>query len=332
MTFIRGHASMHAPAGPRLLAAIGMALLVVSCASVGGIDPHRAGDPRLEATAALAEEVKAFEQSLGIQPTKSLRYSSGGQAPLSMLWLWLQRQGTLALREAVDVRMAVGFHAHKERVPLERVYRVEGYSVYYRQGNEFADDRSAATAAFAEEGMVRKVKVILHEDFHGDQNFSLPWEIEESIVTPLASLAAVEFFRRKSDPQQLQSALAALAAERKVSEELNELANEADRLFKSETPDAARNKILEMIAAYPAYRRQFQRQIAGQNSATVLEAKLSHDLAYFRHFDAIAALAESAPALKTLIHDLQQLARDATWDTVEKHLQQLRAKYNTLPG
>jgi hypothetical protein len=27
--------------------------------------------------------------------------------------------------------------------------------------------------------------VILHEDLHGDNNFALPWEIEEGVVTPL---------------------------------------------------------------------------------------------------------------------------------------------------
>lgn len=40
---------------------------------------------------------------------------------------------------------------------------------------------------------MRRVKVILHEDLHGDKNFALSWEVEESIVTPLGSLAAVEF-------------------------------------------------------------------------------------------------------------------------------------------
>jgi hypothetical protein len=315
----------------RLVAAIALGLVAVSCASVTGRDTGGAAGSRLEATAALVQEVKAFGRSLGIEPTQSLRHASGARAPLSMLWLWLQRIGTLALREPVDVRMAVGFHAHKEQVPLERIYRVEGYSVYYRQGNEFADDRSAATAGFAEEGIVRQVKVVLHEDLHGEQNFSLPWEIEESIVTPLASLAAVEFFRHKGDERNLQTSLAALGEERELSRELNELANEAERLFKAEAAETANTKILERLAAYPAYRRQFNRQIAGQNSATALEAKLSHDLAYFRYFDAIAALAERVTDLQTLIGELQKVGRDATLEGLEKHLHHLRAKYTPLP-
>jgi hypothetical protein len=322
--------ALHPPA-LRLVAASVFGLLVVSCASLRRVDPNGGGGPSLEATAALVQEVKAFGRSLGIEPTQSLRYSSAEQAPLSMLWLWLQRLGTLALREPVDVRMAIGFNAHKESVPLERIYRVEGYSVYYRQGNEFADDRSAATAGFAEEGMVRKVKVVLHEDLHGEENFSLPWEIEEAIVTPLASLAAVEFFRRKGDQQNHQRSLLALGEERTLSRQLNDLANEADRLFKAGTMNSARTKILERLAAYPVYWREFQRQTAGQNSDTALEAKLSHDLAYFRDFEAIAALAEQAPDLKTLIADLREVAADPTLQGVERHLQRLRAKYTPLP-
>jgi hypothetical protein len=315
----------------RLMAAIALGLVGISCAAVTGRYTDRAAGSRLEATATLVQEVKAFGRSLGIEPTQSLRYSSGAQAPLSMLWLWLQRLGTLGLREPVDVRMAIGFHAHKEQVPLERIYRVEGYSVYYRQGNEFADDRAAATAGFAEEGVVRQVKVVLHEDLHGEQNFSLPWEIEESIVTPLASLAAVEFFRHKGDERNLQTSLAALAEERELSRELNEFANEAERLFKAEAADSAKAKILERLAAYPVYRRQFNRQIAGQNSATALEAKLSHDLAYFRYLDAIAALAERVPDLQTLIGELQKVERDATWEELETHLHDLSAKYPPFP-
>jgi hypothetical protein len=100
-----------------------------------------------------------------------------------MLWLWMQREGTLALRGPVDIHMAIGLNVEKEAPKLEQVYRVEGYSVYHRQGSEFADPRSVATAGFAEEALVRRAKVILHEDLHGDVNFALSWEIEEAIVT-----------------------------------------------------------------------------------------------------------------------------------------------------
>ncbi len=90
---------------------------------------------------------------------------------LSMLWLWMQREGTLALNGPMDIRTAIGYSAETQRVRVEQIYRVDGYSVYYRQGNEFADSRSVATIGFAEEPVVRRVKVVLHEDLHGDAQF-----------------------------------------------------------------------------------------------------------------------------------------------------------------
>jgi hypothetical protein len=282
---------------------------------------------RLRETASLIEEVKEFGKTLGIEPTAALSQTAQNAPALSMLWVWMQRVGTLAVRAPVDILMAVGFSTPKEQLKLEQVYRVDGYSVYYRQGNEFADSRSVATIGFADEGIVRRVKVIVHEDLHGDENFDLPWDIEESIVTPLGSLAAVAFFKYKNDPENFKRALASIDEERRYSRELNELIREAERWFKNEPADSAKKKILDLIPFYPAYARQFKRQIAGQNPSTALEAKLSHDLAYYRHFDTIAGLAKKAPDLRTLIEDLKNLPRDATLQTLENYLQELSSRY-----
>ena len=272
-----------------------------------------AGDtPSLRQTADLIEEVKAFGKTVGIEPTEALRRTSRGGASLSMLWLWMQREGTLAFSAPVDIRLAIGLNVEKEASKIEQVYRVDGYSVYYRQGSEFADPRSVATAGFAEEALVRRAKVILHEDLHGDVNFSLPWEIEEAIVTPLGSLAVIEYLRHKGDEKNLQNALVSLAEERQLSRELLALVEEAQRIFATEKVDDAKRQILNKLPNYPTYQRQFERQTRDQHSATVLEAKLSHDLAYFRYFDAIAALAEQAPDLRMLIEDLKKLPQDAS--------------------
>jgi hypothetical protein len=244
-----------------------------------------------------------------------------------MLWFWLQKAGTLAVSVSIDIRMAVGFDAAKEQLPLEQVYRVDGYSVYYRQGNEYADSRSAATPSFAAQGIVRRVNVILHEDLHGDANFALPWDIEESVVTPLGSLAALEYFKRKDDVENLQRAQAAVIEGRQISRELRELVREAEKIFRDISIDEAKQKILDRLSGYPAYQSMFQRQIAGQHPPTVLEAKLSHDLAYFRYFDAIVALAEKPVALKALIAELKKLSQDSTPDIADKFLQSLGAKY-----
>jgi cell fate (sporulation/competence/biofilm development) regulator YlbF (YheA/YmcA/DUF963 family) len=280
----------------------------------------------LEENARLVAEVKAFGKTLGIEPTEALSRTAEERPPLSMLWLWMQRVGTLALEAPIDIRMAIGFAIIKEQLKLEQVYSVDGYSVYYRQGNEFADSRSVATAGFASEEIAQRVKVILHEDLHDDQNFNLPWEVEEAIVTPLGSLAAMEFFRRSGDQESFQRARTTVEEERRQAQELNALVEEAQRLFKTFAVEKAQAEILSLIPSYPAYQRQFERQIEGQHPPSVLEAKLSHDLAYYRYFDQIIALADKATDLKTLIDDLKKLPSDPRG--VQAYLQQLKNRYS----
>jgi hypothetical protein len=307
----------------KLIAGCFLALSLSSC-TLARLD-HAA---RLEENARLVDEVKAFGRTLGIEPTEALSRTSQERPALSMLWLWMQRDGTLALHAPVDIRMAIGFFTVKEQLNLEQVYEVEGYSVYYRQGNEFADARSVATVGFSGEGTLLRVKVILHEDLHGDNNFALPWEVEESIVTPLGSLAAIEFFRRKGDQQYLKQALATLEEERQYARELNALVAEAEKLFKTVAIEEAKTQILNLIPSYPVYHRQFQRQISGQHPPTVLEAKLSHDLAYYRYFDQIAALSEKVADLGILIDDFKKLPHDTSQDRMQAYLQRLKTQYS----
>jgi hypothetical protein len=301
------------------------ALIFTSCTAI--VRP----DARLRETAGLVEEVKAFGKTLGIEPTPALSRTAQDGTALSMLWIWMQRVGTLALYAPLDIRTAIGFNTESERLKIEQVYRVDGYSVYYRQGNEFADSRAVATVGFAEEPIVRRVKVILHEDLHGDVNFALPWEIEEAVVTPLGSLAAIEYFHYKGDERNWKNATTSVSEERKVARELTAVVAEAEKIFAADNVDAAKQKILATLPNFPVYYRQFERQIRGQHAPTVLEAKLSHDLAYYRYFDQIAALAEIAPSLKTLIDDLKALPHDATATTAEQFLRKLASKYQVSP-
>jgi hypothetical protein len=308
-----------------LAVAISAGVFISACARLASIGTD--DTVQLTHTATLIDEVKSFGKSLGIEPTPALsRTTQHGQA-LSMLWLWMQHAGTLALDNPIDIRLAIGFSTEKERLKLEQVYRVDGYSVYYRQGNEFSDSRSVATIGFAAEPLLRRVMVVLHEDLHGDANFALPWEIEESLVTPLGYLATVAFFQQKNDPAAATHAVAYLNEERQISRELNRLVAEAIPVLKTFPIDRAKQEILQEISHYPNYQRRFERQIFGQHPPTVLEAKLSHDLAYYRYFDRIAILAEQAPDLKTLIHDLKRLAPDATLQSTEKYLAELSFRY-----
>jgi len=305
------------------IAAIAALLLGNSCATRSSPDAAA----RLQQTAGLIEEVKAFGKSLGIEPTAALSRTVREGPALSMLWLWMQREGTLALNAPMDIRTAIGYSAETQRVKVEQIYRVDGYSVYYRQGNEFADSRSVATMGFAEESIVRRVKVVLHEDLHGDVNFALPWEMEEALVTPLASLAVVEYFRWKGDERNLQNALTSVGEERQGAKELNALVARARIIFGQESIDAAKQRVLALVSEYPAYQKLFERQIRGQHTPTVLEAKLSHDLAYYRYFDSIAGLAELAPNLQTLVGDLKAIPVNATHAAIDEYLRALGNQY-----
>ncbi|HET9882466.1 MAG TPA: hypothetical protein VFS81_11975 [Candidatus Binatia bacterium] len=284
--------------------------------------PIRNETELLRDASATIQEIKAFERDLGLEPTQALAQTSQQRTPTSMLWFWLQRAGTLALRDPIDVRLTLGFAKTKEEVPLDQVYRVDGYSVYYRQGNEFADPRSVATESFAREGAVRQVTVVIHEDLHGDSNFDLPWEIEESLITPLGSIAAVEFFKRRSDSANLERAQERLDDERQLSRELGQLVTAAEAIFSNESVENAKQKIVAMIPSYPVYHRHFQRQIRGQHPETAIEAKLSHDMAYYRHFDRIVALYETTQDLEALVRNLRKAPRDA--QAVTAYLQSLR--------
>jgi hypothetical protein len=307
----------------RLAGMLSFLFMIVSCSTVTRSEDRA----RLRLTAGLIEDVKAFGKTIGIEPTDALRRTSQDGPTLSMLWLWMQREGTLALGAPVDIRLAIGLNVEKDAPKLEQVYRVDGYSVYYRQGSEFADPRSVATAGFAEEPVVRRVKVILHEDLHGDVNFALPWEIEEAIVTPLGSLAAIEYFRQKGDEKNLSNAVDSVAEERKVSRELIALVSLAEKLFATESIVDGKQKVLDLLPSFPSYQRQFERQTRDQHRPTVVEAKLSHDLAYYRYFDRIAELAEKAPSLRTLMEDFKRLPQDSTPAAMEKLLHELHARY-----
>jgi hypothetical protein len=278
-------------------------------------------------TLSLVKEVKEFGRTLGIEPTAALGESKRGSPVHSMLWLWLQRLGTIALRAPIDIRLGMSFSAAKEELPLERLYNVSGYSVYFRQGNQFADARSVTTTDFARESVLTRVTTVLHEDLHDDRNFKLPWESEESIITPVGELAALEFFKSRDDQANADGARAQIEEERTLSRELTSLAQEAQKVFAMEPLAEARKTIIARVRSYPTYGRWFKFQIGEQDPDVALEAKMSHDLAYYRYYDRIVSLYEKKGDLKQLIQELKEIPRDASVATVERYLEALEQRY-----
>jgi hypothetical protein len=280
----------------------------------------------LRETLVLAQEVKAFGRTLGIEPTDALSQSSRERPARSMLWLWVQRRGTVALRTPLDIRLEIQFSATKEELPLEYLHVFGGYSVHFRQGNQFGDPRSVATVDFARDSTLVRVSTVLHEDLHDDRNFDLPWEEEESIITPLAALAALEFFKHKADQANAKRALAGIEEERALSRELVAIARTANRLFEVEALSESRKKVLALVRSSRRYVRWFESHLERQDAEWALEAKISHDLAYYKYYDRIVSLYESRGELKTLIRDLKKAPPGVAGEALDKFLVELEQR------
>jgi hypothetical protein len=277
----------------------------------------------LRETLVLIEEVKAFGRTLGVEPSEALSQSSREKPARSMLWLWLQRLGTIALHASLDIRLEIQFSATKEELPLEYLYLSGSYSAYYRQGNQFGDPRSVATVDFARDSMLIKVKTVLHEDMHDDRNFDLPWEDEESIITPLGALAALEFFKHKADRANTERALEGIEEERTLSRELVAIARTADQLFRIGASSESRRKVLELVRSSRRYARWFESHLEHQDADRALEAKISHDLAYYKYYDRIVSMYENRGELRTIIRDLKKVPQGSTGEALERFLAEL---------
>ncbi|MBI4525504.1 MAG: hypothetical protein HY695_17015 [Deltaproteobacteria bacterium] len=274
-------------------------------------------------TALLVREVKDFGQRVGIEPTNALSQSSYEKPVKSMLWLWMQRKGTIALRKPIDIRIGLRFSAPQEQFPLERLYNASGYSVYFRQGNQFGDAEAVTTLEFARESTFTKVTTVLHEDLHGDKNFDLMWEIEESIITPLSLLAALEFFRERGDEANVTEARSTIEERSKLARELQTVAEEAECLFEAQTDAEARNRLLELVSSSSVYSRWYKHHMKEQDDSTAFEAKISHDLAYYKFFARIVSLERKLGDLKALIREFKKIPRDSDMERAERYLARL---------
>ncbi len=278
-------------------------------------------------TASLVKEVKEFEKTLGIKPTEALGQTYEQKPAASMLWLWLQKIGTIALHTPMDIRIGVRFGSTWEELPLQSLYKTGKYSVYYRQGNEFSDPHAVTTADFSRQSTLTRVMITLHEDLHGDQNFDLPWETEESLVTPLGFLAALKFFEHKGDDIDMREAQAAIEERSQLAKELNGVAQEAEGLFQTDSLNQARTKLIDLVHSSNTYGRWYKAQMNNQDDNIALEAKISHDLAYYKYFERIVSLDRRMGDLKMLIQALKIVPRGMDMEEVEKYMRELEKRY-----
>ena len=223
--------------------------------------------------------------------------------------------------------MAIGYSSEKERIKIEQVYRVDGYSRLLSPGQRVRRCAFGGDRGFSEEPIVRRVKVILHEDLHGDVNFAAVGDRRGDRYA-LRFAGGRGIFSLEKRGKKSAKCRESLGEERVMSQELNALIGAGGQNFCPETMSIRRKKkSWRCSTRFPRYQKQFERQIRGQHRATVLEAKLSHDLAYYRYFDAIVGLAEKASSLQRLIEDLKKMPGDATPALTEKFLQDLSLRY-----
>jgi len=245
-----------------------------------------------------AAEVKAFGETIGIEASDALRVSTRARPGASRLWVWLQKKGTLATRGPMDFVLQLGFSSEQTKVPLTSVrhwHEMGGYSFYWRHSSEFEsdEDASAITIDFASEPVRRQVEVVLHEDLHANAPFKgWPFHVNEGIVTPLADLATLTFFRSRSDRANVEATAAHIEEQRKLSRELNELAEKMRGLFAKGPLEAARTSALRKVQEASVYSRFFQHHVEDQAPEILLEAKVSHDWAYYGLYDVVMKMYE----------------------------------------
>jgi len=137
---------------------------------------------------ALVADVKAFEQTLGVEATKNfLRYSAGSSAVYRCYFTpILELPGSYAgLHIASGTETGCSVDAGK-------------YDVFFYPAEVVASGASPITAPLAEAPLERLLVVVPHEDFHSQsETRGSPPEMSEAAATLIGFLTATEFAREK---------------------------------------------------------------------------------------------------------------------------------------
>lgn len=277
----------------------------------------------LKETVLLAKEVKEFGKSIGISSSQALTQSQQEAQAHALLIIYLKKEGVIT--PGADIQIQFLLPGNQIRIGRWFINTArEGYSHYWRLITQYGGNEDAAviTIDFAKESLVRRVKVILHEDLH--ENIKINGTLEESIVTPLAVLAALKFFESKADAESTNETKRLIEELRNVSRELNKLADEAKKAFLDLPLKDAQNYILDLISFYSTYKGYFWRE-NNIDLLEQLEARISHDLAYYTNFDRIVGLYEQVGDLKILIEDFKGAPADE--NELTKYLMRLEQKY-----
>jgi len=150
--------------------------------------PHPpAVTPAASARAGLVDNIKAFQQTLGVEPTGNfLRYSTSETAARCYF------TGTLELPASYRELQL------KEESRAECAAREPQYDVFFYPVEVVASGKAAVTPALTEATVERLLVVVPHEDFHNQAEArDSPPEIAEAAATLAGFLTAAEFAKAR---------------------------------------------------------------------------------------------------------------------------------------
>jgi len=310
-----------------------MVILILLASPTSGAQHAGDDEKLLRETAELSQKVKEFGKTLGIEPSDALTKTTLEAPHQTWISINAQKRGTLALQESVDIEFWLYFTESPRKIIQDWYLYNKNYSVYTRLGEQLADKASTITPDFARETLTRKVDVILHEDLHMNTKHLLGTINREAIVTPLATLAALNYFENTGDHANYTQTKTLIQRYRIVSRELNDFVKSVLDIFSHTPKENWYEKISKIAPDYPNYMTEFRNISDSLDPESPeedrLEAKISHDYLYYKYFDRVVSLYEKCGNLKLLIADLKKSPADAS--TLETYLSELEAKYEKRP-
>lgn len=300
-------------------------MMLLNCTSV--FADSESDNKLLREITALSREVKEFEPLLGIKPTQALTKSALDKRPITSVYVFIQKKGTIALNSKIDQILRLTFSGPRDSVLLREVSLWNAdYCSHWRKEDAFASKEAVISRSLIERTHVYRVETIFHEDLH-PMFEDLPWQTNESFTTALSILATLRFFEAKGDTTSAQKTLKYITGCKLISSDILAVAFLAKNLFRNEPLKEARLHMMEFLidskkdSRYTEYLKN--RSIFHDQEFS--EAVISHDLAYFRWFNYIMSLYEEIRDFKTLLTDLQRAPYDVK--KVEPFLDGLMENY-----
>lgn len=286
-------------------------------------------DELLAETVELSKQVKEFGKTIGIEPSLALTKSSKEQKTFSLLWINIQKKGSVAF-ETLS-RLALGLDMEANKIQIAKYWLgSKHYSTYIRQTNEFAGDTASVTLDFAKADMVRKIMVILHEDLHKNihANTESSYNIIETLVNPLGFLSALKYFEQVNDQKNVAETLHQIDYYRKISLELNLLEKDIKIIATKVDPQIVCAELWSkgFFDQYPIFRDRLSPRIKSHGGCVAEEAFITNEMLYWKYFNKVIALYEKSGNLKTMISDMKK-APDKQND-LENFLDELDQKYS----